>query len=130
MSTNLPLNTQSTIGYDNSLKKASSDMKLGVNKSVNLEIESFGVKQMDGGSSKINRPTSNPLDKINATSTEVQVKTKPSNVDEVLRSLSSSSQGPFFGLSSSGSETNHDMTKEGLISAALVLAFLTHSLFF
>ena len=61
MSTNLPLNTQSTIGYDNSLKKACSDMKLGVNKSVNLEIESFGVKQMDGGSSKIKRPSSNPL---------------------------------------------------------------------
>ena len=51
MSSNLPLNTQSTIGYDSSLKKASSDMKLGVNKSVNLEMESFGVKQMDGGSS-------------------------------------------------------------------------------
>ena len=71
MSSNLPLNTQSTIGYDNNLKKASFNMKLGVNKSVNLEIQSFGVKQMNGSSSKINRPTSNPSDKINATSTEV-----------------------------------------------------------
>ena len=82
------------------------------------------------GVHQINRPTSNPLDKINATSTEVQVKIKPSNKDEVLRSLSSSSQGPFFGLSSSGSEANHDMTKEGLISAGLVAAFLIHRLFF
>ena len=68
---NLPLKTESTAGHDNSLKKASSDMKLGFNKSVNLEMKSVEVKQMDGGSSKINRPTSNPSDKINATSTEV-----------------------------------------------------------
>ena len=46
---NLLLNSQSTVGYNNSLKKASSDMKLGVNKSVNLEMKSVGVRHMKGG---------------------------------------------------------------------------------
>ena len=58
MPSNLPLNTQSTVGFNNSLKTASSDMKLENNKSVNLEIESVGVRHMNGGSSKINRPRS------------------------------------------------------------------------
>ena len=43
---------------NNSLRTASSDMKLENNKSVNLEIESVGVRHMNGGSSKINRPRS------------------------------------------------------------------------
>ena len=58
MPSNLPLNTQSTVGFNNSLKTASSDMKLENNKSVNLEIESVGVRHMNGGSSKIHRPRS------------------------------------------------------------------------
>ena len=58
------------------------------------------------------------------------MKTKPSNKDEVLRSLSSSSQGPYFGLSSSESEANHNTTKVGLISAGMVSAFLIYHLFF
>lgn len=40
--------TQSMVGYNNSLEKATAEMKLGINKSVNLEMKS----------SKINRPTS------------------------------------------------------------------------
>ena len=54
---NLLLKTQSTVGYNNSLKNASFDMKLGVNKSVNLEMKIVGVRHMNGGSSKINQPT-------------------------------------------------------------------------
>ena len=49
MPSNLLLNTQSTAGYNKSLKKASSDMKLEVNKSVNLEMKSVGVRHMNGG---------------------------------------------------------------------------------
>ena len=70
------LKTQSTLRYNCSLKKASSDMKLGVNKSVSLEIKSVEVEQMDWSSSKINRPIFLPSDKINATSSEVQAKKK------------------------------------------------------
>lgn len=49
MPSNLPLNTQSTVWYNNKLKKESSDMKFGVNKSVNLNMKSVGVKHTNGG---------------------------------------------------------------------------------
>ena len=113
---NLPLNTQSMVGYDNSLKKASSDMKPGVRKSVNLGMNSVGVRHMNGGSLKIKRPTSQalglvsnrlPSNKINKTSIKVKVETPP-RLDKI----------------------NHDMVKVGLISAGLVSAFLLHRLFF
>ena len=115
MPSNLPLNTQSTVGFNNSLRTASSDMKLENNNSVNLEIESVGVRHMNGGSSKINRPTSNPSNPVNKTLTEVQVKT-PLRLDETR--------------STSDSESNYDIIKVGLISAGLVSAFLIHRLFF
>ena len=51
--------------------------------------------------------TSHPLNKVNTTSTEVQVKT-PRRLDK----------------------TNHDMLKVGLISARLVSALLVPHLFF
>ena len=41
---NLLLNTQSMIVYDNSLKKAGSDLRLGVSKSVNLEMKSVNLE--------------------------------------------------------------------------------------
>ena len=55
---NLLLNTQSTVEYNNSLKRATADMKLGVNRSVNLEMRLVGVWQMNGGPSKIDRVNS------------------------------------------------------------------------
>lgn len=39
MPSNLVLNAQSTVGHNDRLKKTSSDMKLGVNKSVSLEVK-------------------------------------------------------------------------------------------
>ena len=50
MPLNILLNTQSTAGYNNSLKNTCSDMGLGVNKSVNLEMKSFRVRHMNWGS--------------------------------------------------------------------------------
>ena len=38
MPSNLLLNTQSTVGYNNSLKKTNKDRELGVKKSMNLEM--------------------------------------------------------------------------------------------
>ena len=55
---NLLLDTQSTFGHHNSLKKESSDLKHRVNKSVNLEMKSVGVRNKNGDSSKVNRQTS------------------------------------------------------------------------
>ena len=61
---------------------------------------------MNGRSSKINRQTFHPSNKIDITSTEVQVRTPP-RLDET-----------------------NDIVKVGLISALLVSAFLTHRFFF
>ena len=74
---------------------------------MNLEMGSVEVKQIDGGSSKIKRPTSHLSNPIDKTSTEVQVKT-PQPIGE----------------------TNHDIIKVELISAGMVYAFLIHRLFF
>lgn len=77
MPSNLVLNAQSTVGHNDRLKKTSSDMKLGVNKSVSLEVKSVGVRHVNEGSSKIHRLISYPSKPISKTSTEVQVKTPP-----------------------------------------------------
>ena len=50
MPLNILLNAQSAAGYNNSLNKACSGMRLGVNKSVNLEMKSFRVRHMNWGS--------------------------------------------------------------------------------
>ena len=49
-------------------------------------MKSVGVRHTNGGSSKINRRTSYLLNKFNATSTEVQVKTK-SSTDETSHNV-------------------------------------------
>ena len=35
------------VGYNNSLEKATAEMKLRINKSVNLEMKSVGVRQIN-----------------------------------------------------------------------------------
>jgi len=61
MPTQMIINTESTIGYNNKLKQAISGMKLGVNNEVNPETKKAGLKLMAGGPSKIN--PSNPIHK-------------------------------------------------------------------
>ncbi|CAH3040257.1 unnamed protein product, partial [Pocillopora meandrina] len=98
-------------GINNSLMKATTETKLGVNKSANLEMKSVGVRHKNGGSSKI-KPSAHPR----GGHPSIKVKTKSSTGEK--RS------------SSSDSETKHDMVKVGLILAGLVSAFLVHRLFF
>ena len=57
MPSNFVINTQSTVKYNNNLKKATGNMKLGVNSDVNVDLKNVGVRNMDGGSSKNNRST-------------------------------------------------------------------------
>ena len=58
------INVDSTTGYDNELKQVVAGMKLGVNNSVNQETKRVGVKLMDGGGSKVKRPTGHPSNPI------------------------------------------------------------------
>jgi hypothetical protein len=51
----LVINTQSTVGYNNKLQKATTDMKFGLNDSLNTELKSVGIKH-NMGHSKIVLP--------------------------------------------------------------------------
>ena len=50
------------MGYNSNLRKASADMKLGVN-SVNQDMKRVRVGLMDGADSKIKRPSGHPSNK-------------------------------------------------------------------
>jgi len=52
------------IGYNNQLKQATTNMKLGVNNNVNTETQKVGLRLMDGGPSKVNVPNSHPSNPI------------------------------------------------------------------
>lgn len=55
MPSRMIINTESTVGYNNKLKKANSSMKLGVNSSVNIEQKPVGIKH-NLGVSKVQLP--------------------------------------------------------------------------
>ena len=44
MPSGMIINTENTFGYNNKLKRANSNMKLGVNLDVNIEQKSVGIK--------------------------------------------------------------------------------------
>ena len=62
MPSDLQMNTEGTVGYNSNFRKASADMKLGVN-SVNQDMKRVRVGLMDGADSKIKRPSGHPSDK-------------------------------------------------------------------
>ena len=44
MPSRMVINTESTVGYNNKLKRVSSSMKLGVNSDVNVDSGEVGIK--------------------------------------------------------------------------------------
>lgn len=64
MPSRMIISTESVIGYNNRVRQVTPNIKLGVNNSVNLDTKNVGVKLMNGGGSKINRPTSHPPNPI------------------------------------------------------------------
>ena len=64
MPARMVINTGSVAGYNNQLRQATPNMKLGVNNSVNLDTKKVGTRLMDGERSKNNRPTSHPSNSI------------------------------------------------------------------
>jgi len=60
MPSRMVINTESTVGYNNKLRKANLSMKLGVNSDVNIEPKPVGIKH-NLGMSKVQLPhTLNP----------------------------------------------------------------------
>ena len=54
------INTESVVGYNNNLRRATDDMKLGVNNHVNQGTKKASLRLMAGGPSKVNPPNSHP----------------------------------------------------------------------
>ena len=66
------INTESIVGYNNNLRRATDDMKLGVNNHVNQGTKKAALKLMAGGPSKINPPNSHPSNPVHKKATEAQ----------------------------------------------------------
>ena len=66
------INTESVVGYNNKLKQAAPGMELGVNNDVNPGTKKAGIKNMEGGPSKINPPNSHPSNPIHKAATAAQ----------------------------------------------------------
>ena len=66
------INTESVVGYNNNLRRATDDMKLGVNNQVNQGTHKASLKLMDGGPSKVNPPNSHPSNTIHKQAVQAQ----------------------------------------------------------
>ena len=66
------INTESVVGYNNNLLRATDDMKLGVNNYVNQGTKKALLKLMAGGPSKVNPPNSHPSNPVHKQATEAQ----------------------------------------------------------
>ena len=60
----MTINTESVVGYNNNLRRATDDMKLGVNNHVNQGTKKASLKLMAGGPSKVNPPNSHPSNPV------------------------------------------------------------------
>ena len=66
------INTESVVGYNNNLRRAMNDMKLGVNNHVNQGTKKTSLKLMSGGPNKVNPPNSHPSNPVHKQATEAQ----------------------------------------------------------
>ena len=71
------INTVIVVGYNNNLRRATDDMKLGVNNQVNQGTKKAGLKLMAGGASKVNPPNSHPSNPVHKQATEAQGLVQP-----------------------------------------------------
>ena len=66
------INTESVVGHNNNLRRATDDMKLGVNNHVNQGTKKASLRLMAGGPSKVKPPNSHPANPIHKQETEAQ----------------------------------------------------------
>ena len=72
MPSRMIINTESVVGYNNNLRRATDDMKLGVNNQVNLGTKKASLKLMAGGPSKVKPPNSHPANPIHKQATKAE----------------------------------------------------------
>ena len=120
MPARMVLNTGSVAGYNNQLRQATPNMQLGVNNSVNLETKKVGVRLMDGGPSKIDRPTSHPSNPIHKAETSNPIhkdqKTfQPPQANKLKETIKNDSK--------------HEILKVGVFMGAAIFSFIVYKLF-
>ena len=81
MPSNLVINTESIVGYNNKLQKASDGMQFGVNLSVNEKSKSVGVKH-NLGDSKVKLPHTVPKEEKHSETLPPPSPSKPKEVED------------------------------------------------
>ena len=123
------INTGSVVGYNNQLRQATPNMQLEVNNSVNLETKKVGVRLMDGGPSKIDRPTSHPSNPIHKAETSNPIhKANPIHPNPIHKDQKTF-QLPQTKLQKSKSEGNHEILKAGVFIGAAISSFIVYRMF-
>ena len=126
MSSRMIINTESVVGYNNNLRRATDDMKLGVNNQVNLETKKASLKPMAGGPSKINPPNSHPSNPIHKKATEAQGIAKKKSTTQTpttdTPATQTQTQTPAIAAPTTDSDDTHHINKAlvGLGALALV----------
>ena len=64
MPSNLIINTESVVGYNNKLMRATEDMKFGVNNSLNIETKTVGITHSLGTSKVLLNTNNQPRPKL------------------------------------------------------------------
>ena len=116
MPARMVINTGSVSGYNNQLRQATPNMKLGVNNSVNLETKKVGARLMDGGKSKIDRPTAHPSNPIHKAEASNPIP-ETSNPDQKQPPQKTKSEG------------NHEILKVDVFMGAAISAFIVYRMF-
>jgi len=75
------INTESTLGYKNKLKRANSNTKLGVNLDVNIEQKSVGIKH-NLGTSKVQLPHTKSSQSVKESTLAPSQSVKPNQSDK------------------------------------------------
>ena len=120
MPAQMVINTGSVAGYNNQLRQATPNMKLGVNNSVNLETKKVGVRLMDREKSKIDRPTSHPSNPIHKDQ-------KTFHVPKDQKTFQPSN--PIQPQEETKESDKHEILKVGVFIGAAISAFAVYKLF-
>ena len=131
MPARMVINTGSVAGYNNQLRQATPNMQLGVNNSVNLETKKVGARLMDGGPSKIDRPTSHPSNPIHKAETSNPIhKANPIHPNPIHK-YQKTFQPPQVNKQKETikSEGNHEILKVGVFMGAAISSFIVYRMF-
>ena len=120
--------TESTIGYNNQLKQATPDMKLGVNSDINLGTKKASLQLMDGGPSTMKPPNSHPSNPIHKQAMEAlgldeKKKSKTPAPTQTEEPTSTQTEAPASKQTDSEIEPHH-INKAIIAVGAVVLAGL------